>query len=320
MTDVAIVTLTANPSLDRTISLAAPLQPGEVQPAIGAREDAGGKGINVARVMDAAGVATCAVLPLDAADPFATALAATALPVSAVPISGDARSNVAITDAAGVTTKLNLAGAVLTAADGAAIVEAVVAASEKASWVVLAGSLPPGLPTDFYVTVAGAVRARWGAGAPRIAIDTSGAALDAAVAKAHPDLIKPNEDELAALVGESLDATIDVVDAVIPLARRVVPAQAAAALVTLGSRGALYIDAEHIFLGTPPKITVRSTVGAGDSSLAGFLIADLAGLSPAQCLESSIRYGAGAASQPGTEPPTPATVPQGEIPISELSA
>ena len=72
-----IVTLTANPSLDRTITLEAPLRPGQVQTATDVREDAGGKGINVSRVVAAAGVPTIAVLPLDDADPFAAALAGT---------------------------------------------------------------------------------------------------------------------------------------------------------------------------------------------------------------------------------------------------
>ena len=110
-----IVTLTANPSLDRTITLEGALRPGEVQSASSVREDAGGKGINVARVVAAAGVDTIAVLPLADDDPFDTALRVSRLRARRVPITGHVRANLTITDPAGVTTKLNLPGATLDA-------------------------------------------------------------------------------------------------------------------------------------------------------------------------------------------------------------
>ena len=209
-----IVTLTTNPSLDRTVSLAESLRVGEVQSALGAREDAGGKGINVARVVAAASAPALAVLPLDPTDPFAGALAGTGIAVRTVPHDGATRANLTISDAAGVTTKLNLPGAALTQADAAALTAEVVAASEGATWLVLAGSLAPGLPVDYYVQVTEAVRAAWGAAAPRIAVDTSGPALAAAVATGRPDLIKPNDEELAELVGRDLDAALALPEAV----------------------------------------------------------------------------------------------------------
>jgi len=95
-----IVTLTANPSLDRTITLEGALRPGEVQSASSVREDAGGKGINVARVVAAAGVETIAVLPLADDDPFDTALRVSRLPARRVPITGHVRANLTVTDPA----------------------------------------------------------------------------------------------------------------------------------------------------------------------------------------------------------------------------
>ncbi|MET0992818.1 MAG: PfkB family carbohydrate kinase, partial [Mycobacterium sp.] len=136
-----IVTLTANPSLDRTITLESALRPGEVQSALSEREDAGGKGINVARVIAAAGVRAVAVLPLAPDDPFDTALRASGVAAQRVPIRGHVRANLTITDPRGVTTKLNLPGAALDAADRAAVIDAVVAECIGARWLVLAGSL-----------------------------------------------------------------------------------------------------------------------------------------------------------------------------------
>ncbi|GEP46604.1 1-phosphofructokinase [Microbacterium saccharophilum] len=314
-----IVTLTANPSLDRTITLAEPLQRGAVQAALSAREDAGGKGINVTRVVHAAGVESLAVLPLDAEDPFASALRHTGIPVLPVDTAGVARANVTITDPAGETTKLNLPGSVLSAEDAGRLVAAVTRAAEGAEWVVLAGSLPPGLPDDFYVTVIRAVRARWGERAPRIAVDTSGPALRAVVDGGAPDLIKPNDEELVELTGGHLDPSADLADAVHTLARTLVPERVAAAFVTLGGAGAVLVDATGAWHGAPPPTRVRSTVGAGDSSLAGFLLAHVTGAGSEECVRSGIRYGSAAAALPGTQAPTPADLPAGDVPVRALT-
>lgn len=314
-----IVTLTANPSLDRAIALDDALRPGEVQAAASAREDAGGKGINVARVVAAAGVDTVAVLPLAEDDPFDAALRATRIATRRVPVVGHARANLTITDPTGVTTKLNLPGATLAPADAAAVIAAVVDASAGARWLVLAGSLPPGAGDDFYVDVIAAVRARHGAAAPKIAVDTSGAALTAVVEHGRPDLIKPNDEELAELAGIDLDADSELAVAVLPVARTLVPSRVGAALVTLGSHGAVLVEADGAWAGTPPPIRVLSTVGAGDSSLAGYLLADVENAAPAERLRRAIRYGSAAASLPGTQAPAPDDLPAGDVPVFSLT-
>ncbi|WP_314148968.1 hexose kinase [uncultured Leifsonia sp.] len=312
-----IVTLTANPSLDRSITLAAPLRPGEVQYAAAAREDAGGKGINVARVVAAAGVPALAVLPLAEDDPFGAVLRSAGVQTSPVPIHGHARANLTITDPAGVTTKLNLPGSTLTPADAAALVDAVVEACAGAGWLVLAGSLPPGAGDDFYVTVIDAVRGRWGDAAPKIAVDTSGEALRRAVFDGHPDLIKPNEDELAELSGVAF-AGDDLPQAVLAVARTIVPAHADAALVTLGALGSVLVTAEGGSVAEAPRIRVRSTVGAGDSALAGYLLADTAGAGDEDRLVLAVRYGSAAASLPGTQAPRAADLPGDDIRVAAL--
>jgi 1-phosphofructokinase len=314
-----IVTLTANPSLDRTIALDAALAPGEVQAAVGQREDAGGKGINVSRVVSAAGVATTAVLPLAEGDPFDAVLRGVAVPAVRVPIAGRARANIAIVDPAGVTTKLNLPGATLAPAEASALVDAVTAAAQDARWLVLAGSVPPGAGDDFYVRVIRAVRESAGSRAPRIAVDTSGAALAAVVAEGAPDLIKPNDEELAELTGAALDDAGDLFERVTALARQLVPARVGATLVTLGGAGAVLVDRDGAWRAAAPRITVRSTVGAGDSSLAGYLLADLEGAEPAERLRRAIRYGAAAASLPGTQAPTPTDLPGDDIAVTAIA-
>ncbi|UUT36363.1 1-phosphofructokinase family hexose kinase [Microbacterium elymi] len=311
-----IVTVTLNPSLDRTIVLDAPLEPGAVQAAASTREDAGGKGINVARVLAAAGADALAVLPLSDDDPYRTVLGAERLPARTVPVTGHCRANVTITDPAGVTTKLNLPGATPSTSELDALQAAIVAAAEGARWVVLAGSLPPGVPDDFYARVIGAVRARWGAAAPRVAVDASGPALAAVVQTAHPDLIKPNDDELAELSGPLPDD--DLIAAAARIARTLVPARVGAALVTLGGHGAVLVTEDGAYAAAVPPTRVRSTVGAGDSALAGYLLAESTGGDPAACVASATRHGAAAASLPGTVVPRPADLPTADIAVTRL--
>lgn len=306
-----IVTLTANPSLDRTIDLEGPLEPGAVQPVAGVREDAGGKGVNVSRVVAAAGVATLAIVPVSAHDPYRSLLDATGIAVRAVPDAPRVRENLTITDPAGVTTKLNHPGTRVGPELVAALRHAVVDAAGGAQWLVLAGSLPPGIPDDFYADVITAVRARWTDRAPRIAVDAAGPALRGAL-QARPDLIKPNETELAALVGAP-PVSGDALATAVAQARAVVPSGAAAALVTLGGDGAVLVGADGAVSARPPRIRVASTVGAGDSSLAGYLLADIRGADAAHRLAHSVAYGAAAASLPGTQAPGPDDLPSGVV-------
>lgn len=308
-----IVTLTANPSIDRAVTLSAPLAVGEVQSATDAREDAGGKGVNVARVIAAAGRATLAVVPVGDHDPYRELLAATGIPVRAVASAGRVRANLTVADPAGTTTKINLPGPVMDAGGAAELTAAVVEACADADWLVLAGSVPPGAGETFYTDVIRAVRDAWGDRAPRVAVDASGAALEAVVRDGRPDLIKPNDEELAALVREDPSGDVDLVSEAVRRARTVVPSHAAAALVTLGGAGALLVTGDEVLRAVAPKIAVVSTVGAGDSSLAGYLLADVAGAAPAERLANAVAYGAAAAMLPGTQAPTPADLPPGSI-------
>lgn len=334
-----IVTLTMHPSLDRTIALAGRLQPGEVQQAASAREDAGGKGVNVARVVAAAGREATAVLPLDPDDPYgplAQRTAPASLRFRTVPIDGHVRANLTLTDPAGDTTKINLPGPTPDAAQAAALIDAVVSAADGARWLALCGSLPPGVSPSFYVDVVAAVRER-AARPPRIAVDTSGPALVRVVAQGGVDLIKPNDDELADLLHalHGITGTLPAVAAephadlrerlsgdpagvAAELARAVVPDLVRAALITLGGDGAVLVDAEGARAATPPRTDVRSTVGAGDSALAGYLLADLAGAEPDERLRSAIRYGSATAALPGTRLATPADLPTADVAVRLL--
>ncbi|MER5733379.1 1-phosphofructokinase [Streptomyces sp. NPDC002138] len=305
-----ILTVTPNPSLDRTYEVPA-LDRGEVLRATAERVDPGGKGVNVSRAVAAAGVRTTAVLPLGGAPGalIAELLGAQGVDVTAVTIAGQTRSNISVAEPDGTLTKINAAGPELSAAESGLLLDTVRTCSGGADWIACCGSLPRGLAPEWYADLV--VRAHE-AGA-RIALDTSGPALTAALA-ARPDVIKPNAEELAAAVGRPLPTLGDVVKA----AEELRALGAGAVLASLGADGQLLVGAEGTYYGTAGVDAVRSNVGAGDASLAGFLIAGGAG---PDALASALAHGAAAVQLPGSAMPTPADLRPdavrvtGEVPL-----
>jgi len=334
-----IVTLTPNPSLDRTVTLPGALVRGGVNRLSTVTIEPGGKGVNVARVLVAAGETVTTVLPAAVHDPLLRALDAVAVPglsTRAVTVSSPARINTAVTEPDGTTTKLNEPGAGLedqeVDAVRAALLEAAATArpSKDAGarrWAVLSGSLPPGAPTDWYVDL---VRVLRGA-APglQVAVDTSDAplaALAAALPDVAPDLIKPNGEELGQLTGLPAERAMALEEGaaegsygpVVDAARLLVGLGIGAVMVTLGPAGAVLVTADGAWHATAPKVPVVSTVGAGDSSVAGYILADVNGGDEAERLSSAMAHGSAAASLPGTTLPTPADLPEQSSVVTRL--
>lgn len=305
-----IVTVTPNPGIDRTVTLSSALTRGAVHRVSSVSSEPGGKGVNVARALSLAGVDAVAVLPAVPGDPFLALLAGAGVPAAPVGVGGAVRTNLAITEPDGTTTKLNEPGAPLDAAALGALTDAVLGRAAGADWVVLSGSLPPGVPDGWYADVVAKLKDR----DCRVAVDTSDgplAALAAGFDTAAPDLIKPNSEELAGLSGRSaheLESAVEqgnpdpVVSAALELIRRGV----GGVLATLGAAGAVLVNADGAWIAGPPPITPRSTVGAGDSSLAGYLRAAVGGADAPDRLRMAVAYGSAAAALPGSALPSPA--------------
>ncbi len=320
-----IITVTPNPSIDRTVTLSSPLTRGVVHRVLSVSNEPGGKGVNVARALTLADVYAVAVLPAPPGDPLLTALQASGVPFRSVPLGGAAmavRTNIAITEPDGTTTKLNEPGATLDPAAVDALTRAVVENAAHAAWVVLSGSLPPGAPDTWYADVVALL-------APmhcRVAVDTSDeplAALADSLERAAPDLLKPNSEELASITGTSADKleyTFSQGDPepVITAARQLVDRGATSVLATLGAAGAVLVDETGNWLAAPPPIVARSTVGAGDSSLAGYVRADVAGAAAPERLRMAVAYGSAAAALPGSALPTPAQVDTNAVRVTSV--
>ena len=146
-----IVTVTPNPSLDRTVTLATPLTRGAVHRVSSATTEPGGKGVNVACALSLAGVDAVALLPASGTDPLVTALQASGVPFRCVPITAPVRTNIAVTEMDGTTTKINEPGPALSGSELKAVVEVVLSAAGSADWAVVCGSIPPSLPVEEFI-------------------------------------------------------------------------------------------------------------------------------------------------------------------------
>ncbi|GAA4695025.1 1-phosphofructokinase family hexose kinase [Nocardioides nanhaiensis] len=324
-----IITLTANPSIDRTVVLTEPLERGAVHRLASVGTQAAGKGVNISRAAVAAGEPTLAVLPAAEHDPYVQGLVADQVPVRPVPPAGGVRINLAITEPDGTTTKLNSPGDTVGPADlellGSALVEAARGCGHD-DWVVMAGSVPPGTPADWYAGLVRDLRELrssdgQGGHGPRVAVDTSDAPLAALVAGlpgSAPHLVKPNSDELASLTGADPLALEGDPAATVAAATSLVERGIESVLATLGGEGAVLVTADGAWHATPPPTEVVSTVGAGDSSLFGFLLGERRGLGPADRLALAVAYGSAAAGLPGTTIPLPAQVDPTQVRVRQL--
>lgn len=312
-----IVTVTANPALDRTVTITEPLQRGQVQRATAVQQQAGGKGVNVTRALLASAVESIAIVPAAADDPFIAAARAGGIPVRAVPITGNVRTNIAVTEADGTTTKINEPGPKMTDEEFAALREAILGEirSGQASTVVLAGSLPASLGAGGYVRIVRSLRETLGESAPFLVADSSGEPMRELVGSGEAiDLVKPNAHELAELTGSDGDAMEAEPRLALDAARHLIATTGIrAALVTLGAAGALHVTAEEAIFARAPRIRAVSTVGAGDASLAGYLLARERGQSPRDALRQAAAHGAAAASLPGSTMPAPGQADPGAI-------
>lgn len=311
-----IVTVTANPSVDRTLEIPR-LDRGRVVRATAARVHPGGKGVNVARALVANGIPARAVLPVGGpeGDQLLDLLSRLGVESVPVPIGEPIRENITVVEPDGTVTKLNAPGPQLSVEEVARLIDITVEASAGAHWVALCGALPPGAPQDLYATLVTKLHV---AGVS-VAVDTSGPALRRSV-DAGPDLIKPNAEELAEALARPVETFRDVVDG----ARRLLGRGVGHVLVSLGSDGAVSVSDTVAFRAWTEPIVPRSTVGAGDATLAGFLArADpTPGAHPAdgarEAVRAAVAWGAAAVRLPGTGMPGPEDIDIDEVRVEDL--
>ncbi|MCI0159223.1 1-phosphofructokinase family hexose kinase [Leifsonia shinshuensis] len=282
-----ILTVTPNPAIDLTYRVAA-LEPGETHRVAAPAVRAGGKGLNVARVIAQTGGAAFVLTTAGGAPGLRLAddLESSGLPSELVPVSAPTRSSVAIVDeGSGVTTIFNESGGALSAAEWRALGEAVERLAVPATAIVGSGSLPPGAPDSFYADLVAVARRR---GVPSV-IDATGLPLLAA-SEAGADVLKPNRRELADTVG--IDDPVDGARALLAAGARLV-------LVSLGSDGMLAVSGTEVAAARLPQPLAGNATGAGDAAVAAVAASLAAGIDdPALLVRRATAWSAAAVLAP----------------------
>ena len=296
-----IITVTLNPSLDRTLEVGR-LERGVVLRTTTPTLEPGGKGVNVTRALAANGIPSIAVLPVGGREgsELHGLLSYEGIEARPLAVAGRTRSNITIAERDGTVTKLNEPGAALLAHEISALSDLVADTVSAGDWVVMSGSVPPGFTGDDMRTFVSSLAVR----GVSIAIDTSGDALAAAI-ESRPRLVKPNRAELAEITGSPLGCISEVISAAQSVRDRGVEYVA----VSLGADGAVLVGPAGVIVGASRVEHPKSTVGAGDSFLAGFLSRfSVNELDVDAAMLDALAWGAAAASLPGTSVPCPADI------------
>jgi 1-phosphofructokinase len=264
-----IITLTPSPTLDRTYFLKK-LVEGGVNRAHDVNEELAGKGINVSRALELAEISAPGVVPIGNADPAVLERTGSTSFLEPLWVDGTLRVSTTIIEDNGPTTKVNEHPRPLKQADWEEVVSLTLRLlkENEAEWLVVAGAHPKIIETDEVIDLVPLFDQAKAMGV-KVVLDTSGDPLRYWARKGVATIMKPNGEELASCVGRTLNTLNDVVDA----ARELNSWGVECVLASLGVDGMLAVtktDAVHAF--TPP-VRVINTVGAGDSTVAGFLSA-----------------------------------------------
>jgi 1-phosphofructokinase family hexose kinase len=291
-----IVTLTINPAIDRTVSVDKLVFEDRAY-VIDRSEAAGGRGVNASHVIHSFGGKTLALLASGGArgEQMEKLLAKLAFPYEVVRVHSETRVNLTISDKQGLTVKLNEIGAPLEEQEVAEIHRLVEARLAKAQWLMICGSVPPGVSSRFYCEVIEMAKQR----GVKTLVDTDGDALLHSL-EAKPTVITPNQHEAERLLGRALLTRTQFLEAV----DRIQAMGAESVILSLGSRGAIGSGPEGIFEVLPPRVDVLCPIGAGDAMAAAFTWSMEKKKSFADSLRWGVAAGTAKAMLPGMTFPT----------------
>jgi 1-phosphofructokinase len=286
-----ILTLTLNPALDLTVQLPL-LTPGQVNRSDEMHTHAAGKGVNVAQVLADLGhqLTVSGFLGEDNLQAFETLFAKRGFADAFVRVPGETRSNIKLAESDGRITDINGPGPRVSEAAQQALLDRLDQIAPGHDAVVVAGSLPRGVNPQWLRELIQRLKKR----GLKVALDTSGEALRAGLA-AGPWLIKPNTEELA----DALGCEVVSVGAQAEAASRLHAHGIEHVVISDGADGVNWFSVGSAMHATPPKVSVISTVGAGDSLLAGMLHGLLSADTPEQTLRTATAIAAMAVTQIG---------------------
>lgn len=286
-----IVTLTINPAIDRIISIDR-LAFEDRAYINSSRESAGGRGINVSSVIHSFGGETLAVLISggDSGKRLEGLLGKCGYRIAVVPVQNEIRTNLTITDKHGLTVNLNEPGPQLGKAEVARVERVVRDTLDRASWLMICGSIPPGVPPAFYGKLVSMARHK----KVKTLLHADGDALREGIA-ARPTVVSPNQQEAGRLLGQTLLTRTHYLEA----AERIRQLGADSVVLTLGSRGAVGASADGLMEALPPRIDAVCPIGAGDALMAAYTWARERRSSVAEALRWGVAAGTAKARLPG---------------------
>lgn len=289
-----LATVTLNPSLDQTVTVEG-LVIDETNRWTSLRKDPGGKGINVSRVLHELECETIAYGFIGGIDGEALKqlLQQQRVPFEFTPIKREIRSNFIITNLkTRRQTRIDAPGPCISRNELEGLMHKVAHIEPKTEFLILAGSVPPGVPDDIYRQLIEDAKKR----GIKTVLDSDEEWLKEGI-KAKPDVIKPNVHEAEALLGEKLKDEAAIVQAVKTLAAKGIEIVA----ISRGKDGLIVTNGDKILKITPPQVEISSTVGAGDSTIAGLVLKLSQGDSLEEACRLAVAAGTAATLTPGTE-------------------
>jgi 1-phosphofructokinase family hexose kinase len=288
-----ILTLTVNPAIDRTITVDR-LAFEDRAYILSSNDTPGGRGINAAMVIHAFGGKTIAVLPAGGTSGarFEEFLKDCGFPVVVVRIKNKVRTNLTLTDKNGLTMKLNEPGPTLTKAEFTKLDKVVRQKMDGVSWLMLCGSLPPGVPDTFYAGLIEFAHKK----KIKTLLDTDSEALRYGM-EARPTVVKPNQAEAERLLSTALLTRTHYLSAV----EKILRMGAECVLLSLGSRGVVSASAGGVLEAIPPRVDAISPIGAGDALAAAFVHTLEAKKDFPEALRWGVAAGTASAALPGMQ-------------------
>ncbi|MCV2865038.1 1-phosphofructokinase family hexose kinase [Albidovulum sediminicola] len=292
-----IVTLTLNPALDLAVETRRVL-PGPKLRCTAPRIDPGGGGVNVSRVVARLGGETLALVAVGGGNGarLCAALATENVPFRPLPSPGETREGLTVTErSTGEQYRFALPGPKWRASDVASALRSTVQAVARGQFLVMSGSLPPGVPADVAARLARRIARAGG----RMGADTSGAALaELAGGPSGLDLLRMNGAEAEELAGHPLPLAADSADFAQALVHRGV---ARLVIVARGAEGSVLASPEGRFLARAAEVPVKSRIGAGDSFMGAMVLALARGLRPERALQEGTAAACAAVMTDATE-------------------
>jgi 1-phosphofructokinase len=288
-----VATITLNPAIDQTV-LIPNFKAGKVNRVQKYQSDPGGKGVNVASNLADYGlqVSVTGFLGEENTRIFERLFTRKQIADHFVRIAGSTRIGIKISDEVQQeTTDINFPGQTPDQNDIAKLFHLVDTLVLDHDWFVMAGSIPAGCPQDIYRDLVQRVTSQ----GRSVALDTSGEGFRLAL-PAIPTMVKPNLDELQELVERSLPDQREVIRA----ARQLLSQGMETVVVSMGAQGALFVEADQVILAIPPRVNVKSTVGAGDAMVSGVVAGKILGADLAECARLGTAFSVSVISRVGS--------------------